>query len=107
MTEWFEPEAGRWFALFSLLSLLAATAPWIAKGQFKTLVTSLFVAALAIGCVLIGLGIYARATGQPTHVVGSLQTAGFVITIIFGVMIGVVRSGYAKAEQLKIIARDM
>jgi hypothetical protein len=107
MTEWFTPEVSRWFALFSLLSLLAFAAPWIARGQHKTLITTLYAVALGIGCVLLGLSVVARIVEQPVHVIRPLTLAGVVLTVIFGVMIGVVRAGYAQAEERKMLAMDM
>ena len=107
MTEWFSPEVARWFSLFALLSLLACAAPWVSKGKHRTLVISLYVAALAIGCALLGLSVVARIVEQPGHVIQPLTTAGIVLTVIFGVMIGVVRAGYAQAEQRKMVAMDM
>jgi hypothetical protein len=44
---------------------------------------------------------------QPVHVIRPLTLAGVVLTVIFGVMIGVVRAGYAQAEERKMLAMDM
>ncbi len=107
MTEWFGPELGRWFAYFALFSLLALVAPWVEKGRHKRLVMSLYVGSLGIGCVLLGAGLVARVLEQPTHVVRPLVVTGIVMTAVFGLMLGVVRSRYGKAEERRILARDM
>ena len=107
MTEWFSPEAGRWFALFALFALFGAATPLIVKGIYKKLVISIVFASIALGAALIALSFVARAVEQPVHVIRPLMVSGFVLVFVFGTMFVVVRQGYAQAEQRKILARDM
>lgn len=107
MTEWFSPEVGPWFSMLSLLSLYACTAPWIAKGQHKTLVTSLYFSAIGLGLVFLVASLIARLLGQPQHVVWPLLMSGVVITAVFVAVMPTIFRGYAQAEQRKIIARDI
>ena len=107
MTEWFSPQVGAWFSLLSLLSLYSCTAPWIAKGQHKTLVTSLYFAAIGLGVLFLGAGLVAKLNEQPSHVVGPLLLSGAVITLVFVLVMPAVYKGYAAAEERKIVARDM
>lgn len=105
--EWFSLETARWFSLFSLLSILAGAGYWIEKGQYKRLVTTLFYAAIAFGGIMLMASFVARIVDQPAHVIRALTMTGVIITVVFGVTLGVVYRGYAKAEQRKILARDI
>ena len=107
MTEWFGPEVGPWFSLLSLMSLVACVAPWVARGEHKSLVTGIYVSSLATGGVFLGAGLLARFLDQPSYVVWPLTLAGIVITACFAATLPVVLKGYAEAEQRKIVARDM
>ena len=107
MNEWFTPEIAPWFSMLSFFSLLAIASIWIEKGQYRTLIMSLYVGSLGFGIAILGAGIVARFIEQPPHVTFTLLRTGVVFTVIFGVMIGVVRAGYAKAEQRKMLAQDL
>jgi hypothetical protein len=107
MNEWFGPETGAWFSLFSPLSVLAIASYWIQQGKHKALVMSLYVGALGIGCMLLASGLVARIVEQPDHVIRPLLLAGTVVTVIFASLLGVVRAGYAQAELRKMFARDI
>ena len=107
MNEWFGPEIGPWFSLLSLMSLTAGVAPWVAKGQHKSLVTGIYYASIAFGCLLLGGGIVAELTGQPGYVSGPLLLSGLVITIVFAATMPIIFKGYAEAEERKMLARDI
>ena len=107
MTEWFSPQTGGWFSLLSLLSLYACTAPWIAKGERKGLVTGLYFGAIGLGLAFLAVWLVARLQAQPQHVTGPLLLSGIVITIVFIAVMPAVFKSYAQAEQRKIVARDL
>jgi hypothetical protein len=104
---WFSPDAGRWFALLSLLSLLALSVPLIMQGRSKALVLGGFAAALALGIVLLAAAGVAALSGQPGHVSGTLGIGGVVLTVVFASILPVVVKGYREAEHRKMLARDM
>jgi hypothetical protein len=89
------------------MSLAAITSIWIEKGQRKKLVMSIYGAAIAFGCLLFVAGAVARMLDQPAYVVGPLMLSGIVITVVFVATLPVVVNGYAKAEQRKMLAKDM
>lgn len=107
MNEWFGPEVARLFPWLSLMSLAAISAIWIERGQHRKLVTGIYVLSIAFGGLLLAAGLTARVVEQPGHVAGPLLMSGVVITAVFAATWPVVRNGYAKAEQRKILARDM
>ena len=107
MTEWFSPETSLWFPYLSLMSLVAITAIWIKKGQHKRLVTGIYIACLGVGCLFLVAGLIARWIGQPDHVAGPLLLAGVVITVCFAATMPVMLRDYAKAEQRKMLAKDI
>lgn len=107
MTEWFGPEVGPWFSLLSLMSLAALTSIWIEKGQHRAAVTGIYIASVAFGVLLLLAGLIARLIEQPAYVSGPLLTSGVVITAVFAATWPVVLQGYARAEQRKLVARDL
>lgn len=107
MNEWFGPDVAQWFPWLSLMSLVALVAPWVAKGRHKTLVTGIYVASIAFGVLLLAAGLIGRFIEQPEHVSGPLTLAGVVITVVFAATMPVIVKGYAKAEERKIVARDI
>lgn len=107
MTEWFSPQVGPWFSLLSLLSVYSGTAPWIARGEHKTLVTRLYFGAIALGGLFLGASLLAWLQDQPAHVVGPLLLSGFVVTVVFVAVMPVVFKGYADAEGRKMLAKDL
>ncbi|HUF74344.1 MAG TPA: hypothetical protein VMR74_15785 [Gammaproteobacteria bacterium] len=107
MSEWFSPEVGPWFSWLSLMSLVAITSIWIERGQHKKLVTGIYIISVAVGGLFLVAGMVARVVDQPSYVVRPLLMSGFVITAVFAATWPVVLDGYRKAEQRKILARDM
>jgi hypothetical protein len=107
MNEWFGPETAPWFSWLSLMSLVAITSIWIEKGRHKTLVTTIYALSTAVGGLLLVAGLVATIVEQPGYVSRPLQMSGFVITAVFAATWPVVLGGYRKAEQRKILARDM
>lgn len=107
MDPWFSPDAGRWFALLSLLSLLAGCAPLIIQGRAKALVLGAFLGALGLGIALLLAAGLALLSAQPGHVSGTLGLSGIVLTIVFASLLPVVAKGYREAEQRRMLARDM
>ena len=107
MNEWFGPELAPWFSMLSLMSLVAGTAVWIERGEHKKLVTGIYAISTAVGGLFLVAGLIARLVDQPQHVVWPLLMSGVVITIVFVATWPIVLNGYRKAEQRKILARDM
>jgi hypothetical protein len=107
MNEWFGPEAAPWFSWLSLMSLVAITSVWIEKGQRKKLVTAIYALSTAVGGLLLVAGLVATIVEQPAYVSRPLLMSGFVVTAVFAATWPVVLGSYRKAEQRKILARDM
>lgn len=107
MTEWFTPETARWFSFLSLLSLAALTAPWVHQGRHKTFVMSLYFASIALGALLLAVAGIASLAGQPAWVVRPLLLSGVVIAAVFAGTLGNVRASYTKAEERRMLARDL
>ncbi len=64
MTEAWFSEIPRWFAMLSLLSLLAIPA---AQGRFKTAMMATWMAAMAASGALLIAAVIAVTSGQPPH----------------------------------------
>lgn len=107
MNAWFSPEVARLLSMLSLLSLLALVAPWVKRGQFRSLVTSSFLVALGIGFVFLGASIVARFVEQPQYVITALTLTGILVTVAIIVTLPVVHFGYLDAERRKILAKDI
>jgi hypothetical protein len=107
MNEWFGPDVAQWFPWLSLMSLTALVAPWVAKGRHKRLVNGIYITSIAFGVLLLAAGLIARFLEQPQHVSGPLMLAGVVITVVFAATMPVIVQGYAKAEERKMLARDI
>lgn len=95
------------FAIFAFEHPGCHTSHWIEKGRHRKLITSLFYAGLGFGGIMLVVGALARVADQPAHVTMALTVTGAIITIVFGLTIGVVHRGYAQAEQRKMLARDI
>ena len=104
---WFSVESSRNFVWFSLMSLLSVLSVFVEKGRHRTLVLSIWTAALALGIVSLGACAVSLAVGQPKHVFGPLLLVGVVMTGVFGGTFDSVRRGYQDAELRKTIARDI
>jgi hypothetical protein len=105
--EWFSVEFSRKLVWFSFLSLLSLMSVYVQRGRHRTLVLSIWTAALVIGvgCLIgcaIGVGV-----GQPKHVFGPLLVVGVVVTVVFGATFDSVRRGYQEAELRKTLAQDI
>lgn len=107
MNEWFGPDVGPWFSLLSLMSLVAITSIWIERGQHKRIVTGIYALSTAVGGLLLVAGLIARAGDQPTYVAFPFLLSGFVITVVFAATWPVMLNGYKKAEERKMLARDL
>ena len=78
--------------------------PLAAMGKAKTLVVGTFYAALIIAVLIAGVGIYALIDGQPWHVWFVFLMPGVTMAVIMGVLLPVIKSKYAQAEQRKLDA---
>ena len=63
--EWFSAESSRNLAWFSLLSLLSVLSVYVERGRHRTLVLSIWTAALALGVLCLGACAVGLAVGQP------------------------------------------
>ena len=76
--------------------------PLAAKGKAKSLVLGFMYAAVAIGVVLLGIGIVALVDRQPWYVWYSFGLPGFLSVVVMGPLIPVLKSRYAQHEQRKL-----
>ena len=104
---WFSVELSRNLRWFSLLSLLSLMGFYVDRGRYRTLVLSLWTAALAIGVSSLVACAVGFAVGQPSHVLRPLLIVGVVMTGVFGGTLIPIRRGYQEAELRKTLARDM
>ena len=107
MNAWLAPEIARWFSFLSLLSILAVLAPVAQQGKYKTLVTAVYAAAVAVGLGFLAVTGVALFTQQPGYVVFPLLLVGVVVSIVFGATFPVMRRAYRDAEDRKIAARNL
>jgi hypothetical protein len=105
--EWFSAESSRNLAWFSLLSLLSVLSVYVERGRHRTLVLSIWAAALALGVLCLGACAVGLAVGQPKHVFGPLLVVGVVMTVVFGATFDSIRRSYQDAELRKTIAQDI
>ena len=64
-------------------------------------------AGLVGGIGALGVGLYALATGQPYHVWYPFALMGFILAVVLGSLLPVVRRRYAQAEQRRIDAEAL
>ena len=101
---WFGPEIPRWLALLSLLSLLSIPAE---QGRFRSAITTLWIAVIAVAGVFLAGAAVALFLEQPSHVVRTLTIFGAVLGVSFGSTLPAVRRGYREAELRKMVAADL
>jgi len=107
MTAWFEPDAARWFAFFSLVSLLALTAPLAERGRYKAWVVGADATAIVLGLVLLGLAGIAALGQQPGYVIRPLLISGLVLTVVCAAVVPVLLRAYRDADHRRIAAKDL
>ena len=105
--EWFSAESSQNLVWFSLLSLLSAFSVFVERGRHRTLVLSIWAAAIALGVLCLGACAVGLAVGQPSHVFRPLLVVGVVVTVVFGATFDSIRRAYQDAELRKTIARDI
>ena len=101
---WFGSEIPRWLAFLSMLSLLSIP---VAQGRWKSPITVLWLAILAIAALMLAGATTAVVAGQPPHVVRTLTLLGIVFGTTFGATFPSVRRGYQEAELRKTVAADL
>jgi len=78
--------------------------PLAAMGKAKGLVLGIFGLGLVIGVGLALTGLVALVMGQPWHVWFVFLLPGVTASLIFGCLLPVIRTQYARAEQRKMDA---
>ncbi len=74
------------------------------RGIARAAVLGLMFACVAIGVALLIAFVVALLTGQPWYVSGALALPGFILTVVTGSLIRVVRVRYAQAESRRMSA---
>lgn len=74
------------------------------RGVARTAVLGLMFACVAIGIGLVIACVVAIFMGQPWYVSGALALPGFILTVVMGSLIPVVRVRYAQAESRRMSA---
>jgi hypothetical protein len=104
---WFSRELAPFFSLFSLLAVTAVLEPLAQKGQYRSLITRLFVGlALFGGCLLLA-GLVAVVSGQPRYVAAALGFTGALVGGGFVMALRDLERVYREAELRKTIAADL
>ncbi len=101
---WFGSEIPRWLAFLSMLSLLSIPAE---QGRFKTVITILWIAMMALAGVLLAGAAAAAVLEQPPHVTRTLAVVGSVLAVSFGITFPALRRSYREAELRKMAAADI
>ena len=101
---WFGSEIPRWLAFLSMLSLLSIPAE---QGRFKTAITTLWIAMIALAGVLLTGAAAAVLLEQPPHVTRTLAIVGGVLAVSFGITFPALRRSYRDAELRKMAAADI
>lgn len=78
--------------------------PLASMGKARGLVLGIFGLGLALGIGLALTGVVALVLGQPWHVWFVFLMPGITASIIFGGLLPMIRTQYAKAEQRKMDA---
>jgi CHASE2 domain-containing sensor protein len=107
MNAWFGPDVAVWFSFLSLLATAAALETLAKRGKQRALVTGVYYAGLALGVVLLGLGVVALVLDQPWYVVFPLLWSGAVMTPAFGWGQRGIRRMYEEAEARRIVAKNL
>lgn len=107
MESWFSTQTAQLFSFFALLSLLALMATWVKQGKHRNIVMGSYWTSIGLGVAMIVGALVAWISEQPSHVIWTLAWTGMLITGIFcATMPGIIK-GYQKADQRRIIARDI
>jgi len=77
------------------------------QGRYRTAVTTVWIAAVILGAVCLGIFALALGTGQPGHVTYPFLATGIALTVAFGGTFFPMRSGHREAELRKTVARDI
>ena len=101
---WFGPDVPTSLAFLALLSLLAIPA---SQGRFRSLLTTVWIGAMACAAVLLAAAAAAYLLEQPSHVFKTLLIFGAVFAVSFGSTFPSLRRGYQEAELRKMTAADM
>ena len=107
-TPWFD-DPNRFGALFgaivgggggTLAGLLGALTGWLApKGKAKPLIVGGFIFFIAIGVILLFVGIWALASGQPYGIWYPFLLCGIIFTVVCGALLPVILKRYSEAEK--------
>jgi len=108
MTEaWFSAQLAPWFALFSLFSLCSYMTIWAQQGRHRAWVLGSFWASVALGAMLLLLGVVAYLSSQPKWVWATLMlTGGLLAPLMYGATRKIQRA-YEDAELRRSIASDL
>jgi hypothetical protein len=104
---WFSVEVADSLKWLSLLSLLGLLVIFPLQGRYRTAVTTVWIAAVILGAVCLGIFALALGRGQPGHVTYPFLATGIALTVAFGGTFFPMRSGYREAELRKTVARDI
>ena len=94
--------------LGALAGVYGGLAGWLApKGRARDLILGAHWTFLAIGVVALAVGLVALADGQPYHVWYVFVLPGALLTLLFSLLLPVIRMRYREAEERRIAAEDM
>ncbi|QDT26275.1 hypothetical protein Enr10x_15760 [Gimesia panareensis] len=112
---WFDPNTfGAWFGAIvgggggTLCGLWGALCGFLCprgKGR-KVILGGMFVF-VVLGLILGGVGLYAFFSGQPYGIWYPFLLTGFVLAVVNGVLIPVIRKNYEQAENRRIAAESI
>jgi hypothetical protein len=89
----------------TLGGLLGAAAGYLApRGKGRGFVLGAMGLFVALGVVQLVLGIIAVSTGQPYGIWYPMLLCGFIMSVVIGCLIPVVRSRYSQAERRRLDA---
>jgi MFS family permease len=114
MTEWWSTQMAGVIGgvggggLGALGGLLGALAGWLApQGRGKAFILGGFVAMIVIGVASLCVGIVAITLGQPYHVWYPLCLVGFILSLVPGILLPVIRMRYRQAEARRMEAEQL
>ena len=76
------------------------------KGKAKSFVLGMGLTLIAIGVILLGIGLYALFDGQPYGIWYPFTISGGIITLVCGGLFPVVRKRYTEAEARRLAAEQ-
>ncbi|MEO1008147.1 MAG: hypothetical protein AAFX79_06250 [Planctomycetota bacterium] len=79
--------------------------PLAAAGRARTLVLGVFAAGILMGLGLAATGLLALVLEQPWHVWFVFLMPGITSTLIFGILLPVIRKRYDEADQRRVDAQ--